>query len=105
MTAQERSALEVRLLAALCAARQKDARNGVAPLAKYSWLSADAAAMYSAIRSALARNAALNRETLTTIATREGFPDLDWDSVLAPASRNAQADADLASLIAQLLSQ
>jgi hypothetical protein len=99
VTAEERIALEMLVLTALCAASGKEARAGVTSLAAYSWMSADAAAMFSAIRSALARNARLDRETLTSTATREGFPDLDWESVLAPMSRHD--DADLASLIAQ----
>lgn len=103
MTTEERTALEIRALTALCAGPGQDARAGLVRLAAYSWISADAAAIHSAIRSALARNARLDRETLTAIATREGFPDLDWEDVLAPTSH--RGDADLASLIAQLLSQ
>ena len=105
-TAEERIALEVRALTALCAAPGDDARAGTSRLAGYSWSSPDAEAMYSAIRSALARNARLDRETLTAIATREGFPDLDWEGVLAPTSRPDDADhSDLAPTIAQLLSR
>jgi hypothetical protein len=103
MTAEERIALEMRALAAVCAAPRDDARAGMVCLAAYSWMSADAAAMHSAIRSALARNARLDRATLTSIATREGFPDLDWEGVFAPTSRHD--DVDLASLTAQLVSQ
>jgi hypothetical protein len=103
MTAEERIALEMRVLTALCAAQGMAARAGATSLAAYSWMSADAAAMFSAIRSALARNARLDRGSLTAIATREGFPDLDWEGVFAPTSRHD--DVDLASLTAQLVSQ
>jgi hypothetical protein len=103
MTAEERIALETRVLSGLCAEPGENPRVGVTQLAAYPWMSADASAMFSAIRSALARNARLERETLTAIATREGFPDLDWEGVLAPKSRHD--DADLASMVAQLLSQ
>jgi hypothetical protein len=99
--AEDRAALELRTLAGLCAGASSAARAGIRRLTGYTWTSPDAAAMYSAVRAALAKNARLDRETLTAIATREGFPDLDWETLLKPAAAHENVDAS--ALIAQLL--
>ena len=50
--------------------------------------------MYSAIHAAIAKNAPRDRETLTAIATREGFPDLDWEYVLTAGAAAYDLDAE-----------
>jgi hypothetical protein len=91
---EDRNPNELDTLGWVCVAPQDDARDLVERLARHTWISADAAAMYSAIRAALAKNAPRDRETLTAIATREGFPDLDWEYVLQPGAAAYELDVE-----------
>jgi hypothetical protein len=53
-------------------------------LAGYSWREADHAVVYEAIVRARSRDPEHWREQLAAQTTRMGFPDLDWESLLAP---------------------
>jgi hypothetical protein len=99
MTAGERSELEVRVLRAVCARRDAALRAAVKMVARYSWTAPDHAVVYAAVRAALERGAAATtRESLSGLATRAGFPDLDWDLYFADVEQT-----DFEGAVAQML--
>jgi hypothetical protein len=72
-----RYALELRVVRALCACTElARTRAAAARLVGYEWSEPDHAVVFSAIRGAAERRAAVTRETLIALATRAGFPDL-----------------------------
>jgi hypothetical protein len=74
--------LELALLRSLCV--NTGAANPLGPipslLAGYKWHDADHAIVYEALRKVSSRDKRPLREQLPAIATRMGFPDVDWDN-------------------------
>jgi hypothetical protein len=83
--ATDQSALELRVLRSLCASTQlARTRAAVARLAGYDWTEPDHAVVFTAIRGAAERGAAVTSETLMALATRAGFPDLELQAYFQP---------------------
>jgi hypothetical protein len=98
MTDGERSELELRVLRQVCVRRDAELRAAVKMVAAYSWTVPDHAVVYAAVRAALERGAAATEETLSGLATRAGFPDLDWDLYFADVEE-MDLEAEIAELI------
>jgi hypothetical protein len=76
------AALELTLLRSLCASRHLNAaRARITPgLDDYQWHDEDHRIVYEALGKLSDRDKRPLREQLPVIATRMGFPDVDWEN-------------------------
>lgn len=73
------------MLRALCAHTElARVRTAVARLADYDWSEPDHAVVFGAIRNVAELRATMTRDTLSLLATRAGFPDLELEGYFVP---------------------
>jgi len=77
---------ELAFLRALCADRHVHAvlEAMMSALADYKWHDAEYAIVYQALSKVATGDKRPLREQLPAIATRMGFPDVDWDDYFGP---------------------
>lgn len=72
-------------------------------LVRYEWRSADHQVIYSALQRNVEARLGWTKEELTAQATRNGFPDIDWDGFFAGVPINADRAKKLPAMIDSLL--
>jgi hypothetical protein len=94
----DRAALELRALRELCAcADVPRLRAAVTQLRTHEWHDADRAVVFAAIHESVERDGKLARETVIAMATRAGFPDIDFEQYFA------RGDEELGGAVEALL--
>ena len=94
----DRAALELRALSELCAcADVPRLRAAVTQLRAHEWLDADRAVLFAAIHECVGRDAKVTREAVIAMATRAGFPDIDFEQYFA------RGDEELGGAVEALL--
>lgn len=85
--------LERQILSALCApaAMPPEREAAMSQLALHTWRAPEHRVVYEALTRMRSRDAAALRAELPSMATRMGFPDVDWNEYFG---RNEIANAD-----------
>jgi hypothetical protein len=87
---------EAALLRALCRAGIRERGEAAEALAGYRWREPDHQWIFDALCEAGASEQGASRESLAQRLTRQGFPDIDLESLFDPAADSGKAVRELA---------
>ena len=93
------------VLRALCSSKSTAEEMAMATrrLAEYAWQDGDHRVVYEAIARCRASDGAQMRKDLPAIATRMGFPDIEWEQYFAASVGEEESAAELNEAVEKLL--